>query len=155
MKGENSQKTLFSGRAVSHDPPVFQCRSHLGPQIDKARGVQKLLVRNAMHLLSGPCDWPCGAEVGIQGHNRKVRAPMHNSDLHGLVGEAWSGSRTLKVNRCKGNLLDFHVKGEADPPAIVQVSRSNVAVVSQSMQASVMDTPYCSFERSEPSGCAP
>ena len=134
MKGKNSQKTLFSGRAVSHDPAVFKGRSHLGPQIDKARGVQKL---------------------GIQGHNRKVRAPMHNSDLHGLVGEAWSGSRTLKVNRCKGNLLDFHVKGEADPPAIVQVSRSNVAVVSQSMQASVMDTPYCNFERSEPSGCAP
>ncbi len=60
---------------------------------------------------------------------------MNNSDLDGFISKSWRGSGAFKVDRRKPGLADF------------QALRS-VAVVSQSMQASVMDTPYFKIEGS-------
>ena len=108
-----------------------------------------------MNLLGSPSDRTRGAEMGIQRNAWGVVLPVDDGHLNRFVREAWSRPCALEIDRGEGDIRGFHAKGGLLRPCGVQAFRKRAAVVSQSMQASVMETPYFRVEGSVPSGWAP
>lgn len=155
MKRKHAQESLFRGGSMGHDPASLEAGFHARPKIDEARSASELIIRNAMNLLGCPSDRTRGAEVGIQRNEGGVFLPVDDGYLNRLVREAWSRPRALEIDRGERDIRGFHAKGGLFRPCGVQAFRRREAVVSQPMQASVMETPYFSVEGSVPSGCAP
>jgi hypothetical protein len=65
MEGKDVQKTFFGGGAMGNDPATLEGCFDARPEIDKEGCVFKLLIRDAMDLLSGPCDWSRGAKMRV------------------------------------------------------------------------------------------
>ena len=155
MKRKDAQKSLFRGGSMGHDPAFLQTGFNAWPKIDEARRAVELGIRNAMNLLGRPSDRTRGAEMGIQRNEWGVVLPVDDGHLNRLVCKAWSRPRALEIDRGERDIRGFHAKGGLLRPSGVQAFRKRAAVVSQSMQASVMETPYFSVEGSVPSGWAP
>jgi len=105
-----------------------------------------------MNLLGSPSDRTRRAEMGIQRNAWGIVQPVDDGHLNRLVREAWSRPRALEIDRGERDIRGFHAKGGLLRPSGVQAFRKRAAVVSQSMQASVMETPYFSVDGSVPSG---
>ena len=135
MEWENIQKPFLRRRAMGHDPAVAQGFPDLWPELSQRWGVADHLVGNAMHFARCPCHRARGFQIRVEHPLQGLPVPMNDRDLDGFISKSRRGSGAFKVDRRKPGLSDF------------QALRS-AAVVSQSMQASVMETPYCKIEGS-------
>ena len=129
VKGKNAQKSFLSCSSMGNDPTGAEGSFDLRPEIHKGRSSDEKFIAYSVDLPCRPSDLSGRAEIGTQGCLDLFATPMDDGDLYRLVGEAWSRSGTFKIYRCKRNFGDFQ-------------SRRSFSVISQSMQASVIETPY-------------
>lgn len=129
MKGKNPQKSFLCCGPVGHDPAGAERGFDLGPELHKERRPCEKLVSYSVDRFCRPSDLSRGSQIGIQGRFDHFPGPMDDCDLNRLIGEARSRSGAFEVYRCKRNFGDFQ-------------SRRSFSVISQSMQASVIETPY-------------
>lgn len=155
MKWKDAQESLFRGGSMGHDPASLETGFNAWPKIDESWRALELGIRNAMNLLRCPSDRARGPEMGIQRNSWSFVLPVDDGHLNRLVRKARSRSRALEIDCGERDIRGFHAKGGLFRPCGVQAFRRRSAVVSQSMQASVMETPYFSVAGSVPSGWAP
>ena len=129
VKGKHAQESFLCCSSMGNDPTGTKRGFDLRPEIHKKRSSDKKFISYSVDLPCRPSDLSGRAEIGIQGCVDLFATPMDDCDLNRLVSEAWSRSGTFKIYRRKRNFGDFQ-------------SRRSFSVISQSMQASVMETPY-------------
>lgn len=142
VKRKNPQKAFLRGRSVRNHPAIRESRPDLRPQIHKPRGICHTLIRDSMHLPRRPCHRNPGLHIRIQRLPDPSPLQMDNRHLDGFVGASGSGTGTLKINGCKTCLRDPQ-------------ERRSFSVDSQSRQASVIETPYLSWESEGATGWLP
>ena len=101
------QKALFCAFSVSDDHRADEAFFQFGPERKKRRGLDKILVVDAMDLARRPLYWLIGMKVGNEWSLiATLDRPGHQPNLHWGICHPGCGTRRLEVDGGEAALAD-------------------------------------------------